>query len=76
MVDWWEKFGARCATSYSLDFVFGRFVSMECESSVGSGFGTGSGVENRQNWESLVLKFDGLLTLPVFREFWEKFLML
>ena len=39
-------------------------------------FGTGSGVGNRQNWESLTLKLDGSLTLPVFRQFWEKFLML
>ena len=39
-------------------------------------FGSGSGIGNRQNWESLALKFDGSLTLSVFREFWEKFLML
>jgi hypothetical protein len=39
-------------------------------------FGFGSGVGNRQTWEALALKFDGLLTLAVFREFWEKFLML
>ena len=39
-------------------------------------FGSGNGIGNRQNWESLALKVDGSLTLSVFRDFWEKFLML
>ena len=39
-------------------------------------FGSGNGIGNRQNWESLALKFDGSLTLSVFREYWEKILML
>ena len=31
---------------------------------------------NHQTWESVALKCDGSLTLAVFQEFWEKFLLL